>query len=101
MTFPLSLTIITLWGVCANLNLVFERVWGAPTKRDPEAEMVRWRNSEMAKFVAWGGPSGVAWWRSLWHGGELSVVAMWVWMARGTKIVCVVGLHDDDAGFNQ
>ena len=32
------------------------------------------------------------------HAGELSVVAIvarWVWMARGTKIVCVVGLHDD------
>ena len=26
MTFPFGLTIITLWGVCAGLNLVFERV---------------------------------------------------------------------------
>ena len=49
LTFTLGLTIITLWGVCAGLNLVFERVWRAPIKRDPEVEMVRWRNSEIAR----------------------------------------------------
>ena len=58
LTLPLGLTIITSWGVCANINLVFERVWGAPTKRDPEAEMVRWRDGQVYAMSC---SSGFAW----------------------------------------